>query len=185
MNPRNLTPTIDAPAADEPQTWQICGDGKTCAFCGSNQVAATCGCPEEDGHPGVYNVGICLPCLADTVMRRWSEVKHARIARLGYGMRDAVLEIRDARKRAASAKSKRQHGYVDDNDKWRKPVEFDPDVEAEAARRLAEEEAAIARRNWSATEENPRGGEGVNDPANRKSGLVLSAASSGLGPAHR
>ena len=28
---------------------------------------------------------------------------------------------------------------------------------------------------------NPRGGEGVNDPANRKSGLALSAASSGLG----
>ena len=87
-------------------------------------------------------------------------MKHARIARLGYGMRDAVLEIRDARKRAASAKSKRQHGYVDDNDKWRKPVEFDPDVEAEAARRLAEEEAAIAHRTGRRRKRTPGVGRG-------------------------
>ncbi len=37
------------------------------------------------------------------------------------------------------------------------------------------------RAGAAAVTTNPRGGEGVNDPANRKSGLALSAASSGLG----
>ena len=138
--PRNLT--IDVPPADKPQPWRVFGDGKTCTFCGSNQVAATCGCPDPTGSPGIFNIGVCSACLADTIMTRFSTVFHERIAKLGFDMRDAAGEIKDARRRASEEQYER--GFA----RYRvglKP-EHDPEVEAAAARRLAEEEAAIARR---------------------------------------
>jgi len=79
-------------------------------------------------------------------MMRFSTVFRERIVKFGFDMRDAAGEIRDARQEARSEASKRQRGWIDDNNKWHKPAEHDPEVEAAATRRLAEEEAAIARK---------------------------------------
>ena len=57
------------------------------------------------------------------------------------------------------------------------PAGTRPDREERSARN----ERDISFTVGAAVTTNPRGGEGVNDPANRKSGLALSAASSGLG----
>jgi len=52
----------------------------------------------------------------------FSEVKHARLFRLGEDTVKAAGEVRDARQRAKPAIYKRRHGYTDDNNKWDKPV---------------------------------------------------------------
>ncbi len=73
-------------------------------------------------------------------------MKHARLHRLGEDVVKAANDVRDARKRAKSVAYKRRNGYATDDGKWRAPSEFDPEIEAEAARQLAKEEEAIARK---------------------------------------
>lgn len=51
--------------------------------------------------PIVFQIGICDDCLTDCVMRRLSEVKNGRLAKLADDMQNAAGEIRAARRRAA------------------------------------------------------------------------------------
>src|SRR5271166_2234448 len=154
--PRNLTPAIPASDDTSPRPWRLIGNGGRCTFCGCSNVEATVGCPDENG-PLVFNVGVCSNCLVDCVMRRFSEVKHQRLARLGQDMAAAAGEIRDARRRA------REERYEREFARYRARIEprVDPEAEAEAAQRLAAEEQAIVRRHdmppgWSADEFNRR-----------------------------
>lgn len=86
-------------------------------------------------------------------MARFAAVKHQRLTRLGKDMRDAANEIREARRRAGEERYDR--GF----ERYRAGIEpkYDPEVEAEAARKLADEEERIARRydmcpGWSSDE---------------------------------
>jgi hypothetical protein len=74
--------------------------------------------------------------LVDSILTRWATVKHQRLAQLGQDMAAAAGEIQDARRRARAERNERsRHGL--------RPL--DPNVEAKAARRLADEEGRIAR----------------------------------------
>ena len=55
------------------------------------------GCPDE-GAPVLWQVAVCGPCLADTVMTRFAAVKHQRIVALTKDMSsaaDAIVKLRD------------------------------------------------------------------------------------------
>jgi hypothetical protein len=55
------------------------------------------GCPDE-GAPVLWQVAVCGPCLADTVMTRSAAVKHRRIVALTKDMSsaaDAIVKLRD------------------------------------------------------------------------------------------
>ena len=86
--------------------------------------------------PVVFQVGGCNSCITDTIMTRLAAVKHARIMNLVEDRQNAAGEIMDARKRASSARYERRF----ERSKARSETELDPEVEAKAARRLAEEE---------------------------------------------
>jgi hypothetical protein len=133
---RNLTPPIREGA---PQ-WKVVGLrlAHRCAFCGSPSEA-TLGCPDETA-PLIFQVGVCNSCLADCVMRRFREVKHQRIAQLAGDMTAAANEIAEARRRFKSERWDREFENL------RRRREPDPAVEAEATRRLADEEESVAHK---------------------------------------
>jgi hypothetical protein len=84
-------------------------------------------------------------------MTRFREVKHGRMIRLARDMTAAANAISEARKKAGWESYERDFAYRIHK---RAP---DPAAEAEAAKRLADEEEAIARRygmcpGWSADE---------------------------------
>ena len=90
-------------------------------------------------------------------MTRFSTIFHKRIVKFGFEMRDAALEIRDARQEAKSAASKRKYGWFDDDGKRHAPQ---PSTQRSRRRRTSgwrKKEGAIARkydmlRGWSADE---------------------------------
>jgi hypothetical protein len=129
QQPRSLTP------AGAPQ-WKVVGLGLAhrCTFCGGPSEA-TLACPDEAA-PVIFQVGVCNNCLVDCVMRRFREVKHQRIAQLAGDMTAAAHAVRDARKKASWERYER-------NFPGKQP---DPVIEAEAARKLAQEEEGIARK---------------------------------------
>jgi hypothetical protein len=142
---RNLTPSITT--EDNPRPWKVVGLERAhlCTFCGG-PAEATVGCPDETA-PLIFQVGVCTNCLVDCVMRRFREVKHQRIARLAHDEVEAANLIREAREQAG----------VKRYDRRLRSRTSDPAIEAEAARRLAGEEEAIARRfdlcpDWNADE---------------------------------
>jgi hypothetical protein len=143
---RNLTPPIAADP-ESPQRWKVVGLelAHQCTFCGAPSEA-TVGCPDETA-PLMFQIGVCNSCLVDSVLQRFKEVKRQRLERLGHDTIKAVNAIAEARKRAGWERYER-------NSPGRTP---DPEVEAEAIRRLADEEESIARKyymppNWSCDE---------------------------------
>jgi hypothetical protein len=138
---RNLTPIFATEGEVPPKQWKLVGDGSHCTFCGSDKVEATLGCPDDKG-PVIWQIGVCSACIADSIMARFAEVKRQRLTRFAYDMRDAANEIREARERAS--KERYDRGF----ERLMSHIEpkYDPEAEAEAARRLSDEEEAIARR---------------------------------------
>jgi hypothetical protein len=70
-------------------------------------------------------------------MRRFRDVKHQRMERLGREMASAAFEVREARRMAKTARIRRKY------EPERSGQTPDPEIEAEAARKLAAEEEAI------------------------------------------
>jgi hypothetical protein len=103
MPVRNLTtPIAAAPTSREnPCQWRIVGldSAPVCTFCGRPSTA-TCGCPDE-GAPILWQIGICTDCLVDSIMTRFSVVKHQRTVALANDMTRASNAISAARRRAA------------------------------------------------------------------------------------
>jgi hypothetical protein len=130
--PRDLTP----PTHEGAPQWKVVGLelAHWCTFCGCPSEAKL-GCPDERA-PLIFQVGVCNSCLVDCVMRRFREVKHQRFAQLAGVITAAAHGIRNARKKASWERYKRSFPGK----------EPDPEVEAEAARKLAEEEEGIARK---------------------------------------
>ena len=65
--------------------------------CGGGPTEAVVGCPDE-GAPVLWQVAVCGPCLADTVMTRFAAVKHQRIVALTKDMSsaaDAIVKLRN------------------------------------------------------------------------------------------
>ena len=71
--------------------------------CGGGPTEAVVGCPDE-GAPILWQVAVCGPCLADTVMTRFAAVKHQRIVALAKNMNAAADEIVQLRSRAQREK---------------------------------------------------------------------------------
>jgi hypothetical protein len=134
---RNLTPPIDNPESARP--WKVVGLelAHKCTFCGAPSEA-TLGCPDESA-PLIFQVGVCNSCLVDSVLRRFREVKHERVVQLSHDTVKAANAIREARQRLKSERGERQCENL------LRKREFDPEIEAEATRRLADEEERIAR----------------------------------------
>ncbi len=136
MPARNLTPAFAATDCEEKaRKWRLTDLAHQCIFCGSGRVEVTLAAPEEKA-PVILNIGVCRDCLVDTVLTRWATVKHQRLARVGQDMTKAAGEVRDARRRARRERNER---YGDGS------RALDPEAEAAAARRLADEEERIAR----------------------------------------
>jgi hypothetical protein len=106
--------------------------------------------PDETA-PLIFEVGVCHNCLVDCVMRRFREVKHGRMVQLARDMTAATNAIQEARKNAS------WEAYERNFDDMRHKRTPNPEIEAEAARKLAEEEESIARQHdmcpgWSCDE---------------------------------
>jgi hypothetical protein len=71
--------------------------------CGGGPTEAVVGCPDE-GAPVLWQVAVCGPCLADTVMTRFAAVKHQRTVALAKDMNAAADEIVKLRSRAQREK---------------------------------------------------------------------------------
>jgi hypothetical protein len=147
--PRNLTPPIVDPETSSQRKIVGLERAHLCSFCGGPSEA-TLGCPDETA-PLISHIGICNNCLVDSALRRWSDVKHARLVQHGYDTIKAANAIRAARKRAS------WETYERDFDNLRHKREPNSEIEAEAARKLAEEEERIARKfdmapGWSVDE---------------------------------
>jgi hypothetical protein len=141
MPARNLTPAFAATdCEEEARKWWLTDLAHQCIFCGSGRVEVTLAAPEEKT-PVILNIGVCRDCLIDTILTRWAAVKHQRIARVGQDMAAAVNEISAACRRASHERCERRFN------RCRAGVEpeYDPNVEAAAARELADEEERIAR----------------------------------------
>ena len=96
QRPRNLTSSF---TATDPRQWKVVGGDRvgTCTFCGGGPTEAVVGCPDGDA-PILWQVAVCGPCLADTVMTRFAAVKHQRIVALAKDMsaaEDAIVKLRD------------------------------------------------------------------------------------------
>jgi hypothetical protein len=72
--PRNLASSFTATG---PRQWKVVGGDRveTCTFCGGGPTEAVVGSPDDDA-PLPWQVAVCGPCLADTVMTRFAAVKH-------------------------------------------------------------------------------------------------------------
>jgi hypothetical protein len=139
MPARNLTSAFAATdCGEEARKWRLTDLGHQCIFCGCKEVEVTLAAPET-GAPVILNIGVCRDCLVDTILTRWAAVKHQRLARVGQDMVAAAGEIQAARRRAREERRER------DFDAMRCKRTLDPEIEAEAARRLAAEEERIAR----------------------------------------
>jgi hypothetical protein len=133
---RNLTP----PVVNSP-SWKVVGLelAHKCTFCGAPSEA-TLGCPDERA-PLIFQVGVCNLCLVDSVLRRFREVKHQRLEQHGYDTIEAANAIREARQRFKTERGERQ------GENLLRKGKFDPEIKAEATRRLADEEERIARQH--------------------------------------
>ena len=96
QRPRNLASSFTATG---PRQWKVVGGdrGGTCAFCSGGPTEAVVGCPDDDA-PVLWQVAVCGPCLADTVMTRFAAVKHQRMMALAKEIsaaEDAIVKLRD------------------------------------------------------------------------------------------
>jgi hypothetical protein len=94
--PRNLASSFTATG---PRQWKVVGGDRveTCTFCGGGPTEAVVGSPDDDA-PLPWQVAVCGPCLADTVMTRFAAVKHQRIVALAKDMSaaaDEIVKLRD------------------------------------------------------------------------------------------
>jgi hypothetical protein len=98
QRPRNLGSSFTATG---PRQWKVVGGDRvgTCTFCGGGPTEAVVGCPDDDA-PVLWQVAVCGPWLADTVMTRFAAVKHQRIVALAKDMNVAADEIVKLRNRA-------------------------------------------------------------------------------------
>jgi hypothetical protein len=141
MPARNLTSAFAATdCGEEASKWRLTDLAHQCIFCGVASVEVTLAAPEEKA-PVILNIGVCRDCLVDTILTRWATVRHQRLARVGQDMAAAACAIRAVRRRAREERRER------DFDAMRHKRALDPEIEAEAARKLAEEEERIARRH--------------------------------------
>lgn len=100
QRPRNLASSFTATG---PRQWKVVGGdrGGTCAFCSGGPTEAVVGCPDDDA-PVLWQVAVCGPCLADTVMTRFAAVKHQRMMALAKEIsaaEDAIVKLRDHARR--------------------------------------------------------------------------------------
>jgi hypothetical protein len=135
---RNLTPALTSADSDSPQgprQWKLVGANRAhiCTFCGGVSEA-TVGFPDKD-QPILWQIGICSDCVVDSIMTRFSAVKHQGIVQDAHNTAKAANAIAEARRRAGWERYDRQFGGREPN----------PEVEAEATRKLADEEERIAR----------------------------------------
>jgi hypothetical protein len=96
QRPRNLASSFTATG---PRQWKVVGGDRvgTCTFCGGGPTEAVFGCPDDDA-PVLWQVAVCGPCLADTVMTRFAAVKRQRTVALAKDMNaaaDAIVKLRD------------------------------------------------------------------------------------------
>ena len=100
---RNLTSSFTATG---PREWKVVGGDRVgITVCGGGPTEAVVGCPDE-GPPVLWQVAVCGPCLADTVMTRFAAVKHQRTVALAKDMNTAADEIVKLRSRARREKAR-------------------------------------------------------------------------------
>ncbi len=93
-------------------------------------------------------------------MMRFVEIRKQRLAQFAIDIQSAEREIEAARKRVRHEAYERKNALMNNDGTGREPSRADLEIEAEAARQLAAEEEAIARRHdmppgWT-LEENER-----------------------------
>ena len=94
---RNLTSSFTATG---PREWKVVGGDRV----GTRSAAADLLRPWlaglDEGPPVPWQVAVCGPCLADTIMTRFATVKHQRTVALAKDMNAAADEIVKLRSRA-------------------------------------------------------------------------------------
>jgi hypothetical protein len=98
--PHNLVSSFTATG---PRHWKVVGGDRvrTCTFCGGGPTEAAVGCPDDDALV-LWQVAVCGPCLADTVMTRFATVKHQRMMAPAKDMsaaEDAIVKLSDHARR--------------------------------------------------------------------------------------
>ena len=113
--------------ATGPRQWKVVGGDRvgTCTFRRGGPTEAVVGCPDDDA-PVLWQVAVCGPCLADTVMMPFAAVKHQRIVALAKEMsaaEDAIVKVCDharwnkrdpAELRAGRAPIRKKFGLLED-----------------------------------------------------------------------